>query len=186
MPLIKEDEGNIMKTKTTKKLIQTTLLSTLFLTALAPLAHADNGDGFKLAFNLFFGKESERAESKSCSNMESGGGGSVLQGVNAFFCQMEKRFGITQAPTAGSPVSVTKSFGDRKVHVEITGQAGAGGQVAAGYNDDGTANASTAYDYIAKVWVCKVSGSVTCTSPADFLRAISIVYSYKTDGTLNK
>ena len=151
-----------------------------------PHAQADNGAGFKLAYGLFFGKQSEENDSKSCANMDSGGGGSVLQSVNAFFCQLEKRFGITQAPTSGGQISVTKTYSGRTVHIEIVGQAGGGAQSAAGFNDDGSANSTVGYDYLAKVWVCKASGTVLCTNVTDFTPALAIAYSYSADGTLSK
>ena len=168
------------------KKMKTVIVSSLLASTISLVAFADYSDGFKLTFNLFFGKESEKSDSKSCRNFESGGGGSVLQGVNAFFCQLEKSFGITQVPTTGKPVSVTKVYKGRTVHVELSGEAGGGAQIAAGFNDDGSLNSDFGYDYLAKIWVCKASGSVTCANVTDFKAAVAIAYSYKADGSINQ
>ncbi len=164
----------------------TLLIAALIVGLASPAAKADDSAGFANVFKSFFGSASDNRELKSCANL-SGHLASPMGRVNAFFCRMEKEFGLTQVPTTANPVSVTKTFDvDRKIHVEMVGQAGAAGQVAPGFNDDGTVNASMGYDYLAKVWFCKPNGAVTCASPADFNLGIAIAFSYAADGTLNK
>jgi hypothetical protein len=146
---------------------------------------ADNSEGFKLAYNLFFGKESQRTELRGCQNIDNDSD-NVLGAVNAFFCTLEKRLGITEAPTAAKPIAVTRRYEGRTVRVEMTGEAGAGGQTGAGFDADGASVASVGYDYSAKIWVCHDSGDVTCANATDFKPAVSMVFSFKRDGSVNK
>lgn len=167
------------------KLLMTALIVGLASSA-SSVAKADDSTGFANVFKVFFGSASDTRELKSCANI-SGHATTPMGRVNAFFCRMEKEFGLTQVPTTANPISVTKTFDvDRKIHVEMVGQAGAAAQVAPGFNDDGTSNPSMGYDYLAKVWFCKPNGAVTCVNPVDFTLGIAIAFSYSADGTLNK
>lgn len=143
-------------------------LVVILLTLLPKLVHADASDGFGQIFNLFFGTESSRQNSKTCDGGMSDGG--VLSIVNGFFCHMEKDMGIT-----GTTSGVTKTFQDMKVRAVVEGSSGGGA-----YTVD-----SVAYDYRAQVWVCLTSSS-SCAATTNFNRAVYITYSYKSDNTINK
>ena len=137
--------------------IKILLLSLTFST----LAHAHGGDGFGQIFNNFFGKQADKVAGATCDAGEGKGG--VLGVVNGFFCNMEKRMGIT-----GVTPGVTKVFGNMSVRAVVT----AGAYTVATIN----------YDYNAQIWVCYTG----CTVTGNFTRAINFYFSSATDKTVNK